>query len=138
VEIVAKGGSLLLGVGPAADGTFNQNQIDRLKEIGDWLKQNGSAIYSTRTADFYNSANTFFTKSKAGEINAIYCLPENATVPKVIEWQGNVPKKGTIVKFLSTNEKVKWEADKDHVKVYLPKSFNKYTPALAFSYVSQD
>lgn len=137
IEIVAKGGSLLLGVGPAADGTFNENQINRLKEIGDWLKQNGSAIYSTRTAEVYRSGNTFFTKTKNGETNAIYCLPENAPVPKVIEWKGNIPKRGTVVKLLHTNAKVKWETDGDNVKVYLPQLVVGNTPALAFSYISQ-
>jgi alpha-L-fucosidase len=138
IEIVAKGGSLLLGVGPAADGTFNEDQIAHLKEIGDWLKQNGSAIYSTRTADVYQSNHTFFTKSKSGELNAIYCLPENTTVPKVIEWKGNVPKKGTNVKLLQTNKNVRWESDGENVKVYLPKSITGYTPALAFSYIAQN
>lgn len=48
VDIVSKNGSLLLNIGPKPDGTIPQAEIDLLKQIGDWLKLNGEAIYNTR------------------------------------------------------------------------------------------
>ena len=47
VDIVSKNGNLLLDVGPEADGTIPEVQIERLKALGAWLKQNGEAIYDT-------------------------------------------------------------------------------------------
>ena len=47
VDIVSKNGNLLLDVGPEADGTIPQVQMERLNELGAWLKQNGEAIYDT-------------------------------------------------------------------------------------------
>lgn len=41
-------GNLLLNVGPMMDGRIEQRQIDRLKEIGEWLKKYGESIYGTR------------------------------------------------------------------------------------------
>ncbi len=41
-------GNLLLNVGPMPDGRIEQRQIDRLMEIGDWLRVNGESIYGTR------------------------------------------------------------------------------------------
>lgn len=41
-------GNLLFNVGPMPDGRIEQRQIDRLKEMGDWLKINGTAVYGTR------------------------------------------------------------------------------------------
>ncbi len=47
IDIASKGGNYLLNVGPKADGEFPQESIDRLKEIGTWMKVNGEAIYGT-------------------------------------------------------------------------------------------
>jgi alpha-L-fucosidase len=48
INIVSRGGNLLLNIGPAADGTIPVIMQQRLVDIGDWLKINGEAIYGTR------------------------------------------------------------------------------------------
>jgi alpha-L-fucosidase len=48
IDIVSRGGNLLLDIGPAADGTIPTIMEDRLTAIGDWLRPNGEAIYGTR------------------------------------------------------------------------------------------
>ncbi|HEY9007912.1 MAG TPA: alpha-L-fucosidase [Ohtaekwangia sp.] len=139
IEVVAKGGSLLLGVGPTPEGTFTQEQIDRLKSVGQWLQQNGAAIYSTRPADNYydQASDTYFTTGKNKEIYALVRLKEGAAIPATVSWSGNVPAKGTTMKLLSTGTTVKWKKEGDKVIVQLPASFiKKYQayPALAFSF----
>ena len=48
VDIVSRGGNLLLDIGPTADGRIPVIMQQRLKDIGDWLKINGEAIYGTK------------------------------------------------------------------------------------------
>jgi alpha-L-fucosidase len=48
VDKVARGGNLLLNIGPNADGTIPVIMQQRLRDIGDWLRVNGEAIYGTR------------------------------------------------------------------------------------------
>jgi len=48
VGAVGRDGNFILNVGPRPDGEIDPPQADRLREIGDWLKQNGESIYGTR------------------------------------------------------------------------------------------
>jgi alpha-L-fucosidase len=47
IDIVSRGGNLLLNVGPTADGRIPVIMQQRLVDIGDWLRVNGEAIYGT-------------------------------------------------------------------------------------------
>jgi alpha-L-fucosidase len=47
-DIASKGGNYLLNVGPKPDGTFPQESVNRLRDIGKWMKVNGEAIYATK------------------------------------------------------------------------------------------
>jgi alpha-L-fucosidase len=51
-DVVSKGGNFLLNVGPMPDGRIPQASIDRLKQIGAWMKVNSDAIYGTTASPF--------------------------------------------------------------------------------------
>jgi alpha-L-fucosidase len=76
IDIVARGGNLLLNVGPTADGVVPLAQAVRLTGLGWWLRVNGAAIYGTRpwvrhsgtTADGHDVR---FTQGAAGQVYAI-------------------------------------------------------------------
>jgi alpha-L-fucosidase len=48
VDTVARGGNLLLAIGPDGSGQLSEAMSDRLRGLGDWLVRNGEAIYSAR------------------------------------------------------------------------------------------
>ncbi|WP_277679132.1 alpha-L-fucosidase [Gracilibacillus dipsosauri] len=48
VDIVSKNGTMLLNIGPKADGTIPNEDKNILLEIGDWLHTNGEAIYGSK------------------------------------------------------------------------------------------
>lgn len=46
-DAVSNGGNLLLDMGPRADGTIPDEQVNVLKELGAWNKKHGEAIFNT-------------------------------------------------------------------------------------------
>jgi alpha-L-fucosidase len=138
IEIVAKGGSLLLGVGPQPDGLISTEVVQRLEGIGQWITKNGAAIYGTRTTEHYKDGSIYFTQSKNGQTRyALVPLPENQPLPATIEWSGNMPAKGTTLTLLLNGTKLKWTRQGDKIKVAIPESLRKQYasyPALAIAF----
>lgn len=135
VEIVAKGGNLLLGIGPKPDGTLPDEVIDRLNKIGDWTLKNGEAIYNTRITPVYNDGSTWFTQSKDGKtIYAITCLEEGKALPETITWKGNEPVKGSKIRYIDTGKAVSWKKTTQGIEVSVPKNLPKDQAALAFAF----
>ena len=130
-EICAKGGCFLLGVGPTADGVIEQPIVERLHEVGNWLRQNGQAIYNTRITPHYNDGNVWFTADKDGEtLYAIYTVADGETLPETIEWMVNIPKGK--VKVLNNNKGAKYKVKEGKVVVTLPKGLKNEPIALQF------
>ncbi len=64
VDIVSKNGTMLLNVGPNADGSIPERAKTLLLVLGGWLKVNGEAIYGTRPWKIFGEGPT---NNKAGE-----------------------------------------------------------------------
>jgi len=64
IDIAAKGGNYLLNVGPTAEGIIPIASVDRLKEMGDWMKVNSEAIYSTKSTKKFKEGDVKYTISK--------------------------------------------------------------------------
>lgn len=52
VQTAGGGGNLLLNVGPMPDGRIEPRQVERLREIGAWMKTNGDTIHGTDGGPF--------------------------------------------------------------------------------------
>ena len=48
VQVVGGDGNLLFNVGPMPDGRIEPRQVERLREMGQWLDKHGESIYATR------------------------------------------------------------------------------------------
>lgn len=130
-EITAKGGCLLLGVGPTPDGLIEPAVVERMHAVGEWLRVNGKAIYNTRCTPHYHDGNLWFTADKNGRtLYAVYAQPEGEPLPATLQWTGNVPRgKMTL---LCGNKRVRYAVSGNRVTVTLPKGLPDGPFALQF------
>lgn len=117
VEKVAKGGNLLLNVGPTADGRIPVIMQQRLADIGKWLKVNGDAIYGTRPwgGARENAADSVYYTAKGGDLYVIFTkIPPESFELKGIE---QAPSSASI---LGTDIAVGCEYSDDVLKLEIP------------------
>jgi len=129
VNIVAKGGNLLLGIGPDATGQLPPESVSRLKEIGDWLSVNGRAIYATRPIPPYKDGNFRFTREASGAIDAIYLPAEGEDAPPAqMTVHAFRPVKGTAVRLVGTPGTVSWHEGGEGFTIELTNEQHAHPP----------
>jgi alpha-L-fucosidase len=119
-EITCKGGNLLLDIGPDAKGNLPPEAVERAKEIGDWLKVNGEAIYGTRPVAPYREGRLCLTRK--GDAVYLIHLAELAQVrpPHAIGISCIQPAKGAKVTLLGWDTPLKWEKRGKGMVVFIP------------------
>jgi alpha-L-fucosidase len=72
VDIASKGGNYLLNVGPTSLGEIPQPSIERLGEIGRWMRVNGESVYATTASPFHRLTWGRCTKKVRSDGAALY------------------------------------------------------------------
>ncbi len=109
--VVAKGGNLLLNVGPQPDGRLPAEAMRRMEEIGAWMDVNAEAIHGTRPVAPYAEGNLRFTR-KGNAVYVIYLANEGEVrPPSRIALTGFRPPQGARVRLLGSNAPIRWRAE---------------------------
>lgn len=129
IEVVSRGGNLLMNVGPMADGIIPIPQQERLLEVGDWLRVNGEAIYGTKpwrvAQDMKNAPQKSVMKEK--QTNIRYTAKGGAVYAISLNWPGKelvlaepVTSKNTKVSMLGVSGHLKWRVEKGKIYIQSP------------------
>lgn len=129
IDIVAKGGNLLLNIGPSPEGTWPEDAFDRLAKIGSWMDINGEAIYETRKIEPYYTGSSFFTQKKdKSSIYTIYILKEGETLPDEIELQTILLPENPQVEVLGYKGRIKIKKSESGYLLSIPKKLQSTPP----------
>ena len=145
VDIVSKNGNLLLSVPVHPSGEPQKEELAFLKGLGDWLTVNGYGIYGTRPWLVYGEGNLDktnygvggmheakvklsegdyrFTAKEDTDVFAFFMVwPESnvAEIKSLANHSTDIAKIKSI-KLLGSNKKLKFDWDREGLKVYLPK-----------------
>lgn len=117
VDIVSKGGNLLLVVNLDAQGALPEIQEKRLKDMGKWLNINQEAIYNTRRHSVDSEGCVRYTRAKDNQ--SVYAIS--------LEWPGDQLKLTSIkpseisqIHMLGHKESLKWSYQNGITTITLP------------------
>ena len=137
VDIVSKGGNLLLNIAPGPDGTWHEGAYKLLEEIGDWMEVNSDAIYSTRPVAPFKEGSVCLTGGKDGSNYIIFLGQENETgPPAVISMTGWSPEAGAIITTPGYKDALSWEKNGEGFVLHVPDVIQK-KPASKYAWVFQ-
>ena len=117
IDIASKGGNYLLNVGPTAEGLIPEASVERLAEVGKWMKLNGESIYRTTASPFAQQLKFGRATSKTGRVYLhVFDWPADGRL-QVAAWGKAVTK----AYLLATPKKsLKFDSTVDGVTLYLP------------------
>jgi alpha-L-fucosidase len=128
IDIVSRGGNLLLNVGPTSDGRIPVIMQQRLLDIGAWLEVNGEAIYESRRREVSNQMNgeqKLYYTTKAG---SIFCLFDQWDAEINIELLDS--EKVSEVSLLGWEGEIQWKTEGERLIIELPKMALNEIPCL--------
>ena len=130
IDAASKGGNYLLNIGPEPDGTIPAESVERMREIGDWMKVNGESIYATKASPFEETSWGRCTQKELGDNKTrlylhVFDFPEDG----VININSDMKVHNAV--YLDGNEKIDLVQDNDRVILTLDKDkANKYATVL--------
>ena len=128
VDIVAKGGNLLLNVAPGPDGKWHDEAYALLGEMGEWMAVNHEAIYATEALLAYKEGQICLTQ-KDGNQYFIYLAEEGEAMPSTIDFNSFSPEKGKTVSLLGFRSSIKWMKKKGGFTITIPEKVRNNPPS---------
>src|SRR3989441_4400041 len=117
IDIASKGGNYLLNVGPTSEGLIPQPSVERLREVGNWMKTNGAAIYGTTASPFATQLAFGRATSKSGRVYLhVFDWPKDGNL-RVPSWGQSVKKAYLLA---GSKPALKFTRDEDGITVRLP------------------
>ncbi len=129
VDIVSKGGNLLLNVAPTPEGEWQQGAYDLLNDYAEWMKINSTAIYETKPLYPYKTGNICMTQKETGEKYFYYmCDKDENIIPEQIELPSFQPEKDDVISLLGYSGSLKWSKKDNGIVVDIPSEVRNNPP----------
>lgn len=122
IDVVSKNGNLLINIGPKPDGSIPAIQMERLRELGAWMTENGEAIYDTRPGKIHGgktaSGKEYRMTRKDDKLFIILLeMPD-----RLEKFEGIVLNKNSRARLLSGNLSLTCSQKDNHLEITFPEN----------------
>lgn len=135
VDRISKNGVTLLNLAPKSDGTFPQEQLDGLKELGEWMAINKEALYPAKPAHFIEGGADYWqtgTMRLLEKGDFLYVVElgniwptkkgfadyEDSTPPSSpVVIPDVTPAEGAVIKMLGSDKELSWRMDRNDLVI---------------------
>jgi alpha-L-fucosidase len=127
VQTVGSGGNYLINIGPRPDGTFEPVIVATMKEVGQWVKAHGDAIYGTRGGGFSEEGR--FTSTQKGNTTYLFVLDNSI---EQVTLKGANRKVVTVKN--EAGKSIDFKQVDGNITVRLPKNMGDFMPVYKMSF----
>lgn len=130
VNVVSKGGNLLLNIGPSPEGDWDPIAYERMAGIAQWMKINSEGIYNSKVLAPYKENNICLTQQENGNTYLFYLCAENETeMPSKISLESHCPQINAEVTLLGYDEVLEWkQTETGGCEILIPQSLKTNPP----------
>lgn len=129
VDIVIKGGNLLLNIGPGPQGQWHDEAYKLLEDMGSWMKVNGEAIYGTRALEPYKEGKVCISKKGNNTIYIYYLADVGEKMPSQIGMTKFSLPKGAKVSMCGSQTALKWNKTETGFSIPIPEKVRNNPPS---------
>ena len=126
VDIVSKNGNLLLNLGPKADGTIPDIQLNRVLGLGKWLETNGQAIFRTRPWIRAEGITTEGIGVRFSQkLDSLFVFLLDTSNESTITIKSLKLNSDTKISWLGYDESINWNQNGENLTIYIPKNLKE-------------
>lgn len=129
VDIVAKGGNLLLNIAPGPNGEWHDEAYRLLDDIGAWMDVNSEAIYKTRAVEPYKDGKVCLTARGDSLTYLLYMADEGEEMPAIISTSSVSFADGATIEMPGVKGILNWEKRGDGIEISIPRSLRNDPPS---------
>ena len=108
IDIVVKGGNLLLNIAPGPHGDWHPGAYDLLEGLSSWMDINAESIYGTRALPPYRVGDVALSKKGDNTLYVYALLNEKGELPPEISMDGFSLPVGSRVEMLGAPGRLRW------------------------------
>ena len=138
IEVVSRNGNFLVNIGPKADGTIPEPQMERLRAMGEWLKINSAAIYGSRYWKVCGQKRDHIAFTTNGKKLYAIMMARPTTPFVILATAGWEAGKIDSVKLLGSDADIPWEMTAAGLKITPPADLGTSMYAWSFEIMTDE